>query len=183
MNRRRFLRWAWRVPVLAAIVGGAIGVLRVLRVHLGKTEPVADPEFRAVATVPIAPIGHFDERWSSAEFVVNGTPAIAVRIPADGGRGSDSGVASVAGFSRVCTHQGCIVDLYRSPEAIALASNYRGSVPALVCPCHLSVFLPTENGRAVSGPAVLPLPRVRIEAVGGNVVATGIEVLSGSASR
>ena len=49
------------------------------------------------------------------------------------------------------------------------------SAPALACPCHLSVFDPLGAGRAVSGPARDPLPRVQLEARGAELWAVGLE--------
>ena len=68
------------------------------------------------------------------------------------------------------------------PEAIAFAFNHRTDRPQLTCGCHYSVFDPLRAGRAVSGPAVRPLPRVRLrivpDGVGSSVVADGLEAVS-----
>lgn len=148
---------------------------RALRVHLGKVVPSATPSFRAVEPVPVAATDAFADPWSAASFTIDGTPAIAVRVPTEVAGGVRVGPTWIAGFSRVCTHQGCLVSLNTSPDAIAFAANYRGDVPGLVCPCHLSVFLPTRQGQAVAGPAVRPLPRVRLDAADGWVTAAAIE--------
>lgn len=174
-GRRRALKWLWRLPVVVTVVGGGFGLWRALRVHLGKVVPVATPSFRAVPPVPIATVEEFDTLWSAATFTVHDTPAIAVHVPKGVAGGVAVGSTWIAGFSRVCTHQGCLVNLNTSPAAIALATNYRADGPALVCPCHLSVFLPTRQGEAVAGPAVRPLPRLRLDVVDGAVIATGIE--------
>ncbi len=174
-GRRRALKWLWRLPVVVAVVGGGFGAWRALRVHLGKVEPVPDPSFRAVRSVPVVVMDEVEGLWEAAVFTIDGTPAIAVHQPEVVAGAVRVGSTWIAGFSRVCTHQGCLVNLNTSPAAIALATNYRGDEPALVCPCHLSVFLPTRQGQAVAGPAVLPLPRVRLDVVDGWVTATGIE--------
>jgi arsenite oxidase small subunit len=112
---------------------------------------------------------------------VPSVPAVAVRLPGPiaGGLEVDSGVGAatmhLAAFSRICTHQHCIVSLNRDLDAIAFGFNHTVDHPALTCPCHLSVFDPLRAGEAVSGPAVDPLPRVRLELHGADVVATGIE--------
>lgn len=54
-------------------------------------------------------------------------------------------------YSKMCTHAGCPVALYRSIDH------------RLVCPCHQSAFDVTDNARVVSGPADHPLPRLPIE--------------------
>ena len=48
-------------------------------------------------------------------------------------------------------------------------------MPSLVCHCHLGVFAPDRQGVAVSGPAMRPLPRIRLELRDGQVLATGVE--------
>lgn len=59
-------------------------------------------------------------------------------------------------YSRVCTHAGCPVALYRA------------AAKQLLCPCHQSVFDVTRDGAVVAGPADHALPRLplRIDARG-----------------
>lgn len=65
-------------------------------------------------------------------------------------------------YSKMCTHAGCPVALYRSADR------------RLICPCHQSVFDVTDNASVVSGPADHPLPRLPIEiAADGYLRATG----------
>ncbi len=54
-------------------------------------------------------------------------------------------------YSKMCTHAGCPVALYRS-------ADHR-----LVCPCHQSAFDVTNDASVVSGPADHALPRLPIE--------------------
>ena len=166
--RRQLIAWLWRLPVVAALGGGAFGVYRGWQVHFVKP-PAEEPEFEVRDPVRVAAAEAFAEPWSSVAFAYDGVPTVAVRLPEPipgsipvPDSGDAAAGASLAAFSRVCTHQGCIVELNRSPEAIALATNYRGDHPALVCGCHLSVFDPLRAGRAVAGPAQLPLGRVQL---------------------
>ena len=77
-----------------------------------------------------------------------GDPAVAV-IEADG----------VYAFDAVCTHAGCPV-------------NYDPSQRLLVCPCHGATFDPGNGAAMVSGPALTPLPPIRVrEGSDGNVYA------------
>lgn len=78
-------------------------------------------------------------------------PAILVRKP-DG---------SLAAFSQKCTHLSCAV--YYSRE------NNR-----LECPCHEGYFS-VDTGRVLQGPPPRPLPMIRVEERGGDIVATGID--------
>lgn len=197
-GRRRLVTWLWRLPVLAALGGGAYGAYEAIRVHFLKRAAGAAPTFQARPETPVAGLGAFGEPWAAVAFELAGdpavtgpdsapeqrvpsVPAVAVRLPGPivGGLDVDSGIGStimhLAAFSRVCTHQHCIVSLNRDLEAIAFGFNHTVDHPALTCPCHLSVFDPLLAGEAVSGPAVDPLPRVRLEVRGTAVVATGIE--------
>jgi ubiquinol-cytochrome c reductase iron-sulfur subunit len=58
-------------------------------------------------------------------------------------RGDDGGYRA---FSKVCTHAGCPVALYRH------ASHQ------LICPCHQSIFDVEDGAKNISGPAPRPLP-------------------------
>jgi ubiquinol-cytochrome c reductase iron-sulfur subunit len=51
-------------------------------------------------------------------------------------------------YSRMCTHAGCAVSMFRSEES------------QLVCPCHFSVFDAASGGVVLSGPASQPLPEL-----------------------
>jgi ubiquinol-cytochrome c reductase iron-sulfur subunit len=65
-------------------------------------------------------------------------------------------------FSKVCTHAGCPVALYRR------ASHQ------LICPCHQSIFDVDNGARNVSGPAPRPLPALAVDVDGGGyLVARG----------
>lgn len=65
-------------------------------------------------------------------------------------------------YSKVCTHAGCPVALYRR-EAYEL-----------LCPCHQSAFAVLDGCAPVSGPAARPLPALPISVHSdGFVVATG----------
>lgn len=68
----------------------------------------------------------------------------------------------VVGYSKICTHAGCPVGLYR-------AEQY-----ALLCPCHQSTFDVREGARPIFGPAARPLPQLPMEIdADGYLVATG----------
>lgn len=63
-------------------------------------------------------------------------------------------------YSQVCTHLSCAV-VYRPEER------------HLDCPCHRGVFS-SADGRPLAGPPTRPLPRIRIEQRGRDLIATGI---------
>lgn len=183
-DRRALITWLWRLPVVLAVGAGGVGVYEAIRVHFEKASPAAHPDFAPRPETVVAPLAHFATPWTAALFELAGTPAVpavAVRLPGPipGGlevrSGVGAGAAHLAAFSRVCTHKGCIVELNRDLEAIDFGFNYTTDHPALTCPCHLSVFDPERAGRAVSGPAVQPLPRVELRLRSGSVVAVGLE--------
>jgi ubiquinol-cytochrome c reductase iron-sulfur subunit len=61
----------------------------------------------------------------------------------------------IIAYSKICTHAGCAVALYRNPKFPAVEPS-----PALVCPCHYSTFNPFTGGAVVYGPAGRPLPQL-----------------------
>ncbi len=63
---------------------------------------------------------------------------------------------SYVAFSAVCTHQGSTVE--------------SGSGLVLTCPAHGSQFNAGEQGKAVRGPAVEPLPSLHVSLEGGDLV-------------
>lgn len=73
--------------------------------------------------------------------------AMLIRLPAVRQVPGDTAEGYVA-YSKICTHAGCPVALYRA------------KAQQLLCPCHQSLFDVVENGAVVSGPADHPLPRL-----------------------
>lgn len=61
----------------------------------------------------------------------------------------------ILAYSKICTHAGCAIDLYRNPKFPPLEPQ-----AALVCPCHYSTFDPFTGGTVIYGPAGRPLPQL-----------------------
>src|SRR4051794_2783705 len=61
----------------------------------------------------------------------------------------------IVAYSKICTHAGCAVALYRNPL-------FEPTEPgkALVCPCHYSTFDVATGGTVLFGPAGRPLPQL-----------------------
>jgi ubiquinol-cytochrome c reductase iron-sulfur subunit len=59
----------------------------------------------------------------------------------------------IVAFSKICTHAGCAISLYRAP-----LFEPTDPKPALVCPCHYSTFDPATGGEVIFGPAGRKLP-------------------------
>src|ERR671935_156654 len=86
-----------------------------------------------------------------------GSSIVLVRLPKDllrlpsGQAGYDAD--GIVAYSKVCTHAGCAISLYRAPLFQPDAPR-----PALVCPCHYSTFDPAAGGKVTFGPAGRKLP-------------------------
>ena len=61
----------------------------------------------------------------------------------------------IVAYSKICTHAGCAISLYRVPTFAPVEPK-----PALVCPCHYSTFDPAKGGDVLFGPAGRPLPQL-----------------------
>ncbi len=71
-----------------------------------------------------------------------------LRLPADRAAGAPQGYVA---YSKVCTHAGCAVGLYRD-------ATYQ-----LICPCHQSTFEVLDGATPSFGPAARPLPQLPIQ--------------------
>jgi ubiquinol-cytochrome c reductase iron-sulfur subunit len=96
-----------------------------------------------------------------ADRDVHGSPLVLVRLPPDGLAlppelaGYDAG--GIVAYSKVCTHAGCAISMYRVPLFPEAEPK-----PALVCPCHYSTFDPATGGTVIFGPAGRRLPMLPV---------------------
>jgi ubiquinol-cytochrome c reductase iron-sulfur subunit len=86
-----------------------------------------------------------------------GSPVVVVRLPPneitpDRRSWAPDGIVA---FSKICTHAGCAIALYRKPTFAPVEPR-----PALVCPCHYSTFDPADGGKVIFGPAGRSLPQL-----------------------
>jgi ubiquinol-cytochrome c reductase iron-sulfur subunit len=86
----------------------------------------------------------------AASLVVIRLPPDQLRLPSHL-KGYDA--QGILAYSRICTHAGCAITLYRAP--LFQPDEPR---PALVCPCHYSTFDPATGGTVTFGPAGRDLP-------------------------
>ena len=175
-GRRTFITWLWRIPVFAVLGGVVYAAYELYRIQFKRGKANANPEFITKPSQAIANLSELGTLWSQTEFVYEGVPALVLRTPEPAPGGINLEGEHFVAFSRICTHQGCIVNLNDNEEALATLYNYRSREPALACNCHFSVFLPMRGGEAVSGPALKPLPRVQLEVKEGVLYAVGLEV-------
>jgi ubiquinol-cytochrome c reductase iron-sulfur subunit len=91
-----------------------------------------------------------------------GSPIVVVRLRPDqlDLPAEDAGfdAEGIVGFSKICTHAGCAIALYRAP--LFEPTDPR---PALVCPCHYSTFDPATGGSVIFGPAGRKLPMLPLQ--------------------
>ncbi|MGI8430450.1 MAG: ubiquinol-cytochrome c reductase iron-sulfur subunit [Solirubrobacteraceae bacterium] len=93
-----------------------------------------------------------NRRELGAPVVVVRVDPSTLRLPASRAHWAPEGILA---YSKICTHAGCAVALYRSP-----LNEQTSQPPALVCPCHYSTF-DVRRGAAVEfGPAGRPLPQL-----------------------
>lgn len=77
---------------------------------------------------------------------ITGQPATLIHLPS----------GNFVAYSAVCTHQRCVV-------------AYQSQNRKIACPCHGSVFDPSEGGAVEAPPAQEPLPEMDIEIKNGKV--------------
>jgi ubiquinol-cytochrome c reductase iron-sulfur subunit len=107
-----------------------------------------------------------------AEKNTSGAPVVVVRVdPAElelpPGR-EDWAPQGFLAYSKICTHAGCAINLYRSPLYEPVSPS-----PALVCPCHYSTIDVRRGAAVVFGPAGRPLPQLPLRIEGGLLIAGG----------
>jgi ubiquinol-cytochrome c reductase iron-sulfur subunit len=125
---------------------------RLLVDESGRPLKAADVEEAAFYTA--FPAGA-DREDQASPLVLVRLPKEQLDLPADvSGYDADGIVA----YSKICTHAGCAISMYRVP----LFAPDEPS-PALVCPCHYSTFDPRTGGKVLFGPAGRPLPMLPLE--------------------
>jgi ubiquinol-cytochrome c reductase iron-sulfur subunit len=88
-----------------------------------------------------------------------GSPLVVIRVNPSQLRlppsRADWAPDGILAYSKICTHAGCAVALYRKPTFPVVEPP-----EALVCPCHYSTFDPFSGGTVTYGPAGRPLPQL-----------------------
>jgi len=97
----------------------------------------------------------------AGEIPVAGVKLFAYPAPQDRCILIRTGEDEYRAYSQKCTHLSCAV-------------YYEKETGRLACPCHAGFFA-VEDGSVLQGPPPRPLPRIRLERRGQDLVATGIE--------
>ena len=108
---------------------------------------------------------HADHDLIGAPVVVVRLPPAQLKLPPERARWAPLGIVA---FSKVCTHAGCAIALYRKPTFAPTQPR-----PALICPCHYSTFDPARGGEVIFGPAGRPLPQLPLVVGGDGVLRAG----------
>jgi ubiquinol-cytochrome c reductase iron-sulfur subunit len=173
ISRRRFLV---RLLSGASAVLGAALVLPALSLGPEPGRDLFRTGWRAGSRVvdangtPIRPgdlpLGSVQTVFPSGEVGRPDSQTLLIRVRAEdlrlaAGR-ADWAPQGAIGYSKICTHAGCPVGLYRAEEH------------ALLCPCHQSTFDVLRGAVPIFGPAARPLPQLPLEVDGdGYLVARG----------
>ena len=165
-SRRRFLKLgllatggALTAAVLTPIasLGPAIDMARFYATPWRRGRRLVDEHGRPYKASDIEEKNLYTAFAEGSDKEALGTSLVLVRLPQDQLRLPHglSGYAAdgIVAFSKVCTHAGCAISLYRAP---LFPPNDPG--PALVCPCHYSTFDPARGGKVTFGPAGRKLP-------------------------
>jgi ubiquinol-cytochrome c reductase iron-sulfur subunit len=91
-----------------------------------------------------------DKEALASSLVLVRLPKGELDLPAENAGFDADGIVA---FSKICTHAGCAIALYRSPLYAPTDPK-----PALICPCHYSTFDPATGGEVTFGPAGRKLP-------------------------
>ena len=93
-----------------------------------------------------------DKSDMGSSIVIVRLPEGQIEMSGDRRAGAPQGIVA---YSKICTHAGCAISLYRHP-----LFEPDEPKPALVCPCHYSTFDPARAGAVEYGPAGRPLPQL-----------------------
>ena len=97
------------------------------------------------------PEGEKQDKIGSPVVLVRLDPT-ALKLPRRRAGWAPQGIVA---YSKICTHAGCAIALYRKPTFPVVEPR-----PALVCPCHYSTFDPADGGTVIFGPAGRALPQL-----------------------
>jgi ubiquinol-cytochrome c reductase iron-sulfur subunit len=107
-----------------------------------------------ITVFPGIPGGAGNEHADSPTLLIHLRDADAATAAAAGARsGKNRGAqwGNFVAFSKICTHAGCPASLFEQ------------KTNKLLCPCHQSQFLITDNARPVFGPATRRLPQLPLD--------------------
>lgn len=174
-TRRWFLEFLATVPLIGSVVpmfsrsAGAAGSKKVAELSQ-LTKPWSTVGFRYKAMV--------SQKLASGKEVMGeeNIPGIVIRLPDDIAAKRGSGdKAKYAVIDLHCSHRRCETTLIRDTKELHAITGRKFDRPAILCPCHFSVFeidnglKPTAGARAKK-----PLAEFHFEIQGDALVVTGL---------
>jgi ubiquinol-cytochrome c reductase iron-sulfur subunit len=119
-------------------------------------QPIAPDDLPIGSVLTVYPDGD-DSDPNAATLLIRVEPEL-LRLEGEAAAAAPEGYVA---YSKLCTHAGCPVGLYRAAEH------------TLICPCHQSEFDVLAGAAPISGPAARPLPQLPIRLEGDTFVAVG----------
>jgi len=138
---RALYETSWRPGARLAVAGG---------------QPLRPDDLPIGSLLTVYPEGD-DSDPNAATLLIRIEPEL-LRLEGEAAGAAPDGYVA---YSKLCTHAGCPVGLYR-------AADHR-----LICPCHQSEFDVLTGATPVSGPAARRLPQLPIRREGDTFVAVG----------
>jgi ubiquinol-cytochrome c reductase iron-sulfur subunit len=117
---------------------------RGLRVVDEEGQPVSLDQVPQDGFLTVFPEGH--EGTADAQALLIHVRPGSLRLPPERMAGVPEGTH--VAYSKICTHAGCPVGLYRAESQ------------SLICPCHQSQFDVADGAKPFFGPAARPLPQL-----------------------
>ncbi|HEY3772447.1 MAG TPA: Rieske 2Fe-2S domain-containing protein [Solirubrobacteraceae bacterium] len=121
------------------------------RVVDDRGDPIAAADVNEETFYTGFPEGASKENLGSPLIIIRLKPS-KIHLPPGRSGWAPKGILA---YSKICTHAGCAIELYRKPTFPVVEPE-----PALVCPCHYSTFNPADGAQVIYGPAGRPLPQL-----------------------
>jgi ubiquinol-cytochrome c reductase iron-sulfur subunit len=145
----------------AASLGPALEIARFYRTPWRRGRRLVDEHGKPYRAAEIERETFYTAFPEGADKEELGSPLVLVRLPKNElhlpSENAGYDAQGIVAFSKICTHAGCAISLYRAP--LFQPAEPR---PALVCPCHYSTFDPATGGSVIFGPAGRKLPMLPI---------------------
>ena len=164
-TRRRLVKLAGTGAVgalgLAALtpalsLGPAFDNDSLLRTPWKRGRRLVDEAGRPLVAAGISEESFYTAYPEGADREQFGAPLVLVRLPPAAIKERRAWAPQgILAYSKICTHAGCAIALYRKPTFADIEPK-----PALVCPCHYSTFDPADAGKVLFGPAGRALPQL-----------------------
>ncbi|MFL5954563.1 MAG: ubiquinol-cytochrome c reductase iron-sulfur subunit [Gaiellaceae bacterium] len=143
----------------AASLGPVLDTSALYRTPWRRGRRLVDEAGKPLSAADVEEEAFYTAFPEGADRELMGSPVVVVRLAS----------REIVAYSKICTHAGCAIALYRKPTFAPTQPK-----PALVCPCHYSTFDPADRGKVLFGPAGRALPQLPLLVDGaGNLRAAG----------